>query len=225
MSGQGVNIAKSATYNDASRAWEEVRQSSEIQFAPLPPMKPPETPAWLEWLSKVMEAVFGPLRDALAKALGAAWSTIQYAMLALAAVLLLYVLWRLLEPVLQRLRERKAEPETWAPTREEAFALLSDADRLAAEGRYGDAAHLLLLRSIGQIRTFQPGTLAPANTAREIANFPQLPEAARNAFSIIAGRVEESLFALRELDHAGWTVARTAYADFALADLRLGSAR
>ena len=61
-----------------------------------------------------------------------------------------------------------------------------------------------------------PGLLAPL--AREIAAFPMLPERARQAFGTIATRVERSLFALRELQREDWSVARAAYADFALAD-------
>src|SRR5690606_442515 len=100
---------------------------------------------------------------------------------------------------------------------QEALALLEDADRLAAEGRYDEAAHLLLRRSVGQIAAARPGLLDPSNTAREIAALPALPDTARRAFAIIAGRVEASLFALRALSADDWRAARAAYADFALA--------
>lgn len=196
--------------------WEAVRRSAEIQFAPLPPIKPPETPAWLEWLNEVLRAVFGPL----AQGLVSAWPVIEKVLIALAVLLVLYLLWRLLGPLVTRLRDGQAKPETWAPSREEALALLDDADRLAAQGRFGEAAHLLLLRSVGQIRDRRPGSVIPASTAREITVLPQLPQAARTAFAAIAERVERSLFGLRDLDAADWTVARAAYADFALADLR-----
>lgn len=216
MSGRGANIADAAASRDAVSDWEAVRRSAEIQFAPLPPIKPPETPAWLEWLSEVLRAVFGPL----AQGLVSAWPVIQNVLIALAVLLVLYLLWRLLGPLVMRLRDSKGKPEAWAPSREEALALLDDADRLAAQGRFGEAAHLLLLRSVGQIRERRPGTVIPASTARDISALPQLPQAARNAFTVIAGRVERSLFGLRDLDAADWTVARAAYADFALADLR-----
>lgn len=221
MSGRGANIADAAASRDAVSDWEAVRRSAEIQFAPLPLVKPPETPAWLEWLSEVLRAVFGPL----AQGMVSAWPVIQNVLIALAVLLVLYLLWRLLGPLATRLRDRKAEPETWAPSREEALALLDDADRLAAQGRFGEAAHLLLLRSVGQIRERRPGTVIPASTAREITALPQLPQAARTAFAVIAERVERSLFGLRDLDAGDWTVARAAYADFALADLRVEGSR
>lgn len=197
------------------KGWEAIRRSGEIQFAPLPPIKPPETPAWLEWLGRALEAIFGPL----AQGLVSAWPVIEIVLMVLAALLVLYLAWRLLGPLLG-MRRRALVEDAWAPSRAEALALLEDADRLAAQGRYGEAAHLLLQRSVGQIREARPDVLQPASTAREIATLPQLPQAARSAFTIIAERVERCLFALRDLDGADWAAARAAYADFALAELR-----
>jgi len=216
VSGHSANIASSAGAGDVARDWEAVRRSAELQFAPVPPVKQPDPPAWLEALQRFLEAVFGPLAKWLIKA----WPLIETLLIVAAVLLVLYLLWRLLGPLVMRLRDRKAEPDAWAPSREQALALLSDADRLAGEGRYDEAAHLLLRRSVGQIREARPGALIPASTAREIAGLTQLPQAARAAFSVIAGRVERSLFALRALDAEDWTVARAAYADFALAELR-----
>ena len=95
--------------------------------------------------------------------------------------------------------------------------MLDDADRLAAEGRFDEATHLLLQRSVGQIAAARPEWLEPSSTAREIAALPALPEPARHAFGVIAERVERSLFALRRLGPDDWQAARAAYADFALA--------
>lgn len=195
--------------------WNAVRRSAEIQFAPLPPPKPVTTPAWLDWLDGLLRAVFGPL----AKALVQAWPVIQYLLAGLGIALLAWLLWTLIAPALGW-RPRRGAEEPWTPTREEALALLEDADRLAAQGRFGEAAHLLLQRSVGQIRAARPAALVPASTAREIANLPQLPERARAAFALIAARVERCLFALRDLDAGDWAAARAAYADFALTDLR-----
>lgn len=214
VSASGADIADSAASRAAQSDWEAVRRSAEIQFARLPPPQRVETPAWLEWFQRLLEKVFGPL----ARWLIEAWPFVEKALLVLAVVLVLYLLWRLLGPLLGR--RGKATPDDWAPTREEALALLEDADRLAAEGRYGEAAHLLLLRSVGQIRAGRPEALIPASTARDIAALPQLPAPARTAFGVIATLVERCLFALRDLDAEDWTVARAAYADFALADLR-----
>jgi len=98
-------------------------------------------------------------------------------------------------------------------------ALLEDADRLAAQGLFAEATHLLLKRSVNHIAEARPDWLGPSITSREIAALPMLPERARSAFGAIATRVERSLFALRDLDRDDWTAARAAYADFALAEL------
>jgi hypothetical protein len=223
----GAQIAGSTSAADAARDWQATRADAAIQYAPLPPFKPPEPPGWLktlgEWLrgileplGKLLRAIFEPIGNAI----GLSWPVIEKALIALAVLLVLWLLWRLLRPLLERLRDAKPLPEPeWAPDRAAATALLEDADRLAAEGRYGEAVHLLLQRSVGHIADARPDWLLPASTAREIAAFPMLPERARQAFGAIATRVERSLFALRDLDAGDWTAARSAYADFALADL------
>lgn len=201
----------------AAQAWRDLRESGDIQFAPVKPKPAPETPDWLqrlsEWLSELLEP--------LGRALGMSWQTIQNVLIVLGVLLALVVLWFLLAPLIERWRMRQpAQPEEeWTPDRDMAAALLADADRLAQEGRYDEAVHLLLRRSVADIAEARPDWLLPASTAREIALFPKLPERARSAFAVIAQRVERSLFALRGLDEADWSAARTAYADFALAEL------
>lgn len=206
--------------DEAARQWEAVRAASDIQFSPLNPApvaEPPQYPAWLEALGEWLKSLFAPL----GKSLGMSWPVVQNVLIALAVLLAVALLWKLvLEPLMGWQRKPKAEEEEWAPIREHAVALLEDADRLAAEGRYGEAAHLLLQRSVGHIADARPGWLQPASTAREIASLASLPERARTAFGVIAARVERSLFALRDLDAADWQAARSAYADFALQEFR-----
>ncbi len=217
MTAQGAQIAGSTAASDAARDWEAVRASAEVQYAPLPPIEPPKPPAWLAELGEWLRGFFEPI----GKALGLSWPVLQWILIGLAALGVLFILWRLIEPLIGRPRKPgpEAEPE-WAPARDEAMALLQDADRLAAEGRYGEAAHLLLKRSVRHIADARPDWLLPASTAREIALLPLLPERARLAFGAIATRVERSIFALRDLDLADWTAAREAYAQFALQELR-----
>ena len=221
----GTGSALAGSGGDAGKAWEAVRASQDIQFSPLAPPKTPQTPDWLIRLLKWLGEIFRPV----AEALGMSWPVVQWILLALAVLLLLWLLWRLIEPIARiRLNQRRAangkEAEHWSPDRAAALALLEDADRLAAQGRFDEAVHMLLQRSVGQLREARPGTLEPSITAREIATLAALPERARSAFSVIAERVERSLFALRRLDAADWQTARAAYADFALADLRAGFA-
>ena len=194
-----------------------MREADDIQFAPVQPKPPPETPDWMKNFSDWLRDLLEPL----GRALGMSWPTIQYVLIGLGVLLALVVLWYLLAPLVERWRlRRKAAPEEeWTLDRDMAAALLADADRLAGEGRYEEAVHLLLKRSVADIAASKPDWLLPASTAREIALLPKLPERARQAFGVIAERVERSLFALRRLDEADWSAARGAYAQFALADL------
>jgi hypothetical protein len=214
---EGAQIAASAAASNAARDWKALRDSGDIQFAPLPPLKPPETPGWLQKLGEWLRSLFEPVGEAF----GVSWPVIQNVLIALGILLALIVLWVLLRPLIERYLDRRTEEpvEDWAPDRDAAVALLDEADRLAREGRYDEAVHLLLQRSVNHIAEARPDWLLPASTAREIAALPMLPERARQAFSVIAMRVERSLFALRGLDEADWLAARDAYADFALAEL------
>ncbi|MBV1690446.1 hypothetical protein KRR38_22875 [Novosphingobium sp. G106] len=221
MTTAGAQIAGSTAAQDAARDWQALRGDSDIQYAPLPPYqppKPPEFPQWLkdlaEWLSWALNKIFGPVGEFL----GLSWPVMKVIGIAGGILVVLAILWFwVIRPLLdaRRPRELEEEPE-WSPDRNAAVALLEDADRLAAEGRYGEAAHLLLQRSVHHIAAARPDWLQPASTAREITVLPMLSERARQAFGTIATRVERSLFALRELDAADWQAARAAYADFAL---------
>ncbi len=196
-------------------------RSADIQYAPLPPfqpLKPATPPEWLNRLSEWLSDLFEPL----GRALGVSWPVLEKVLIVLALLGVGFLLWRLvIGPLLDRRRRPGAAADSgWTPVREKAVALLADADRLAAEGRYGEAAHLLLQRSIHHIAEAQPDWLLPATTAREIASLPRLPGRAREAFGVIAARVERSLFALRALDLGDWQAARAAYADFALQQFR-----
>jgi hypothetical protein len=203
----------------AERAWRELRDAGDLQFAPVK-LKPPEQPDTPDWLQRLSEW-FRDLLEPLGRALGMSWPTIQYVLIALGVLLALVAAWYLLAPVIERWRMRQpaAPEEEWTPDRDKAAALLADADRLAGEGRFEEAVHLLLQRSVADIADARPDWLLPASTAREIAQFPKQPERARSAFSVIAERVERSLFALRRLDEADWSAARGAYAQFAIAEL------
>jgi hypothetical protein len=200
---------------NATDDWTAVRGASDIQYAPLPHVQAPvaQTPEWLRELGRWLEWLLSPI----GRALGMSWPIFQYVLIGLGAVLALFVLWRLLGPlVLDRRRKDEGEAVVaWVPDRAEAAVLLEDADRLAAEGRFAEATHLLLRRSVQQIRASRPAWIHPASTAREISVLEALPETGRHAFATIAQRVERSRFALRDLDAQDWAAAREAYAAFA----------
>lgn len=197
---QGAEAAQ-----DAARDWQAVHADPAIQYAPINVAKPAEPPGWLM-----------DILETIARALGMSAPVLKWVVIGFVALVVLYALWRLAEPLFERAPKPETATEGWAPERGEALALLEDADRLAGEGRFDEAAHLLLKRSVAQIAGARPDWIHPASTAREIAAIGALPERARGAFATITARVERSRFALRALDADDWQAARAAYAEFAL---------
>lgn len=222
-----------AAPNDASVApqalpegWNELRGSTDIQFEPVqplppPPPEPPPEPGWFEEMLKSLFEGLGDLLSPIGQLIGISWPVLQWILLALVVLLVLYFIARTVGPLQRKgdnVKDKSATsvPE-WRPDEEESVALLGDADQLAAEGRYDEATHLLLMRSVIQISEARPDWVEPSSTARELAALPALSNAARTAFGVMSERVERSLFALRALDRSDWDAARKAYADFALA--------
>ena len=215
-------IAQTAATDDGFAGdWRALRADADIQFTPLPMPKPAETAEWLAAIGRFLSELLQPLARALAalgRMIGLTGTTVAWVLGGLVAALLIYLLVRMLAD--WRLKRQLREPDPanpgWMPATAEAQALLQDADQLAAEGRFDEATHLLLQRSVRQIQAARPGLLDPSSTAREISALHALPAPARDAFGIIATRVERSLFALRSLSADDWQAARDAYARFAL---------
>jgi len=206
--------------SSAPEGWEELRNDPDIQFERVViPETPPREPSWFELMMDDIMQFLADLFAPIGNALGASWPVLQWLLLGLLALFVLYLIYRLIDPGWfgrRNATSEEVEDEGWRPAREESMALLEDADRLAAEGRFDEATHLLLQRSVGQIATARPDWVEPSSTARELAALPALSDAARGAFRTISERVERSLFALRSLDRSDWEAARSAYAEFAL---------
>jgi hypothetical protein len=188
-------------------------QHSELQFD-FPKFVPPQPPEWLVWLSRHL----GWLR----------WVApyIGYVMWAIVIAALAMVLFLIIRSLIRRgffswwrTKEEKPPESEWRPTSEAARLLLSDADKLAAEGRYADAIHLILLRSIEDISRHRPTALKPALTSREIGRLEALPLAAREAFAHIAAVSEHAIFAGREVGQREYAECRAAYERFAFPDV------
>lgn len=204
---------RAGTDESPASAWRAVRDDPDIQFEPVTPPEQPEPPEWLAAVGEFLVWIFG----FVARGFIAAWPVLQWVLVAVGVILLLLVIARVVGlPVFKRRERDEDVPDDLAPDRGEAQALLSDADALAAQGRYGEAVRLLLARSIGQIANRRPDLVQPSSTARELARLDALPEAARAAFAAIARSVERALFALEDLTEPDWQAARAAYADFAL---------
>jgi hypothetical protein len=120
-------------------------------------------------------------------------------------------------------RDKADKPKTavlqtsdFRPEAGKARALLAEADRLAGEGKFDEAVRRLLHRSIDDIEERVPNSIRKAQTSREIAGMPQLPEQVRGAFAPITRAVEDAWFGGRPVDAARYQACRKAYSDFAL---------
>ncbi len=175
----------------------------QLDFAAAPP--PPQIPAWLRALAHALVA-FGPVLQ-----------FVFWGGLALGAVLIVWFVVR--EVMASRWRETKAAaPIDWRPEAAAARALLEDADRLAAAGRFGEAIHVLLFRSIDDLAGRRPGLIRPALTSRDIAGLDQMPAPARSAFGRIAEQVERSFFGGRPVSADDFAHARGDYETFAFSE-------
>lgn len=94
----------------------------------------------------------------------------------------------------------QAVEEPIAPIPERA--LLTDADRLAAAGRFAEAVHALLMRTIEALARRIP--VPRALTSREILDRARLPTEARQAFAELVAAVELTRFGGRGADAADY---------------------
>ena len=222
----GTGQAAGERFAAAHRA---LRADPDIQFDLHRAEPPHQAPAWLthflQWLGKLFEPVgrffswIGSFMPDAPYARIFLWSV-----LAAAAGGLLWMLWMRAREGAWRLpkwrRRRVAadaavEEEAWQPEAAPAREWLEEADRFAEQGRYAEAAHHLLIRSIEDIGRRRPGLVRPALTSRDLACAQAVPPRARQLFSGIAQVVERSLFGGRDVDARDWSECRTAYADFA----------
>ncbi len=197
-------------------AQERLMRDPSLQFSfDKAPPPPPQThlPHWLE----VVLRAIGQFLGWIAQGLG--WVFVAGLVIALLIVLGFilreFITARWPDLLKKKPAKKKLAVADWRPTEAVARALLEDADKLAAEGRYAEAARLLLHRSIEEIEGRRPRLVRPALTSREISRLEDLPEAARSAFAAIAAVVERSLFGGRDVDAAGFAECRRTYEAFA----------
>jgi hypothetical protein len=210
-------------------AHDALKADSSIQFSLQPAPPPAQAPQWLrdafEWLGDALRPVGRFFQWISSFMPDAPYARILlWTVLAAAALGFAVMVYRRIREGEWRLPGRRrsvgveveAEEESWAPEAAPARSWLREADALAAQGRYAEAVHHLLFRSIEDIGRRRPRLVRPALTSRELAAAEALPPPARSLFSRIAGLVERSLFGGRPVEAADWTAARTAYSDLVL---------
>lgn len=134
----------------------------------------------------------------------------------------LYIIVRLIVRRGWTRREKNADrtvANAWQPSPERARLLLADADALAAQNRFDEAAHLLLLVAVQEIGERRPGLVRPALTAREIAALPALSDKAREVFGAIARIVERCIFGGRSLGAGDYASIRAQFEQFTIPDV------
>jgi hypothetical protein len=201
---------------------------SSIQFNLTPTDPPPHPPKWLldffdtvgrmfEPIGRLLKWLFGLFPDA------AYVRVLLWIVIAAGAGALLWALynrirhgeWSLRLPRRASPADIEAESE-WVPAESRARSWLEEADALARGGRFAEAIHHLLFRSIEDIAQRSPALVRPALTSRELAAAEAIPSGARELFARIARLVERSLFGGQRVGEKDWLTAREAYSGFAL---------
>ena len=174
-----------------------------IQFDLPSPEPPPQPPQWVGGSLPFLQVLF--------------WMAV--------AAIILFIVYLVVKhfsggefPWRRKSKQPDGPDESWRPNAGEARELLGEADALAAKGLYGEAARLILYRSIEDIDDKRPDLVRPALTSRDICALEQIPSKPRSAFARIAAMVERSLFAGRALVSTDWADCRAAYEEFAFAE-------
>lgn len=208
---QAQDVAAPPAADQIAAAHAAMLRDQQLQFR-FSEFTAPQTPDWLRPVGEFLRAI-APL--------------LQYVFWGGVALIVLVIAYALYSEIRRRMPARaqktKAAPPLapdYRPTPVRAHALLEEADRLAGEGRYAEAARVLLHRSIEDFETVLKIAIGPAFTSREIARLDRLSAQGRATFSGIAAAVERSLFGGEALDSTQYQACRQAYADFALQGAR-----
>lgn len=214
-----IATSEAVSTDDFEAAHAALLSGERLQFErPVEAAEPPrpvrEPPAFFKWLGQLFGAI-GPL-----------FQLIFYAGIALIAAGIIYFIVRHIPNIrLRGLRRKDAVAEqadhiisTVRPDEKKARSWLEEADALARDGKFSEAVHLLLFRSIEDIQSRRKERIPTALTAREIERLEGLPARPRDALKPIVALVERSFFGGHSVDADNWTSARAAYEDFAFGD-------
>ena len=229
MSGGATQQVATAT-DRFSAAHAALKADPSVQFTLSRAPPPPQPPAWLKAFVKWLGQVFEPVGRFFAwiDSFFPNWPYARIFLWVVLAVVVALIAWGVYQRIRHgewrlpgKLRFRATvvaveEDQAWAPDAAPVREWLREADAMAAAGRYAEAVHHLLFRSIEDIARRRPRLVRPALTSRELSASEVLPPPARDLFAGIARLVERSLFGGRPVDATDWTGARAAYSDFAL---------
>jgi uncharacterized protein DUF4129 len=191
-----------------AEAVERVYASGKYQTE-MPDKKPLELPEYHRWT--LSEGVLQVLR------------VLFWTLAGVGVFLLLVYLANALPPLaarLQRARRKDAAGVTIAAIvdldRERLGDVLAEADRLARQGAFGEALHLILLHCLNELRQRLGMGVPTSLTSREILRLAPLPDVRRGALSTIVSAVEISHFGGRPVDEATYRLCRQRCEDVVL---------
>ncbi len=95
---------------------------------------------------------------------------------------------------------------------------LSEIERLAAGGAFGEAVHQLLLHSFGELRRRFPHARDSALTSREVLSRASLAPKARSGLTFIVAAVESGHFGGKRVDRKTYERCLDGYRDIAASD-------
>lgn len=179
----------------------------QFQFERTEVPQPP--PDWLTPFIRLIE-LLGPFLNLIF------WAGVALVVGAIVYVIVREVVRRLPQSTEEAKADQLIPVPEYRPASARAQALLGEADRLAAEGRFGEAVRILLHRSIEDMEKAFPAAIVPSMTSREISTVEHLSAQGRATFTKIAQAVERSLFAGRALSADTYADCRRAYESFAL---------
>jgi len=150
---------------------------------------------------------------AIPGAVGAVASVLLWSLLGVGAAVLVALIVKAIASgaIVARAARAKAGASVVVPSRadERPPPPIDEADRLAAEGRFDEAVHLLLLRAVYAVR-LGARDVPRHFTSREVAGDLALDAARRDPLGVLVEAVERSLFGGRSLGAADWAAARAA---------------
>lgn len=223
-------MAEKSSAQQFDQAWGSLKADRTVQFDFIKTPAEPKPPEWLEAIGRFFEGILRAIGRAL-QWLFSWMPDAPYArsllgtLLVIGVALLVWLIvdrlrhdeWRL--PWRRReggAAEAVAGDVAWLPEEMPARAWLEEAEALARQGRFAEAVHCLLLRSVEDMARRRPDAVRPGLTSRELARSALLTERARPLFAGLARTVEDSLFGGHPVGEPRWHEAREAYGSFAL---------
>lgn len=141
-------------------------------------------------------------------------TTVLWVAVGVALLLVLYALKDYVPGFSRRVKTRAdvaAEATQGVQAAERMAQAGDEADELAASGRVAEAMHLLLLRSLVELRRRLGISFADSLTSREILARLTLPEDGRQALGDLIRRVEFAHFGAKPADEADYAACRESY--------------